>query len=138
MYAAENQGRLPDSWQTLFLNEDLVPENFVCPATDGVAATGATKPQQAAKLPNSEHCSYFYLGAAALGQLAWNSPESANAVLAYELPANHHGYINVLFGDIHVEALPPAAARQLLGLIATGVRPVIWPPPPATQPATGS
>lgn len=128
MYAVENKGRAPDSWQRLLESEDIGPEAFICPAGDGVAAPGATKRQQSANLGHGDHCSYFYLGTDAFNEQAMTAP--ANFVIAYELPTTHpdSGWINVLFADIHVEAINKADARKLLGLIATGVRPVVWPP----------
>lgn len=137
MYATEHQGNFPDRWETLLqaMGSELEPGTFLCPADDGVLRTGTNRNEKIARLAHLDHCSYFYVARQAVGDFEpLRNTIFTDRVLAIELPGHHpNGAINVLLSDGIVMTLNKDDARKLLGLIATGTRPIIW-PPPSTQP----
>jgi prepilin-type processing-associated H-X9-DG protein len=98
LYTTDNGGHYPPDLSTLLMNEQLVPENFICPSSDDVAATAATTREAADLLRTPGHCSYIYLGKG----LKDSVPDSQ--VILVEPPQNHAGDgMNVLYGDGHAE-----------------------------------
>lgn len=80
IYSAANRGALPDDLDTLLKTTEITRECFVCPMAD-----------------NTTHLSYTYLGKGKTSNL------TKEDVLAYDGSSDHHGRINVLYGDGHVE-----------------------------------
>jgi hypothetical protein len=108
LYADQHAGQLPDSLKTLFLSGDLIPETFVCPASNEDKAEGTTKEEQARHLRDG-HCSYVYHGR------GLTMPIDADRPILCEPLWNHDGEgMNILFGDMHVEWCTPTEARQIM------------------------
>ena len=98
MYAGENRGRFPDTFATLMLTQDITPEPFICPSSQGERAPGETPRQRAANLKAPDHLSYVYVG----NGLDTSVPRGA--IVAYELMENHNrDGIHFLYADGHVE-----------------------------------
>lgn len=74
---------------------------------------------------------YIYVG----DGLTTSSP--SDAVVLYE-PLHDHGGdgMNVLFADGHVEWVNASDCQPILTQSVAGVRPIRYPPPPATNPTT--
>ncbi len=122
MYSYENQGRYPDQIEDLIF-QDLVTDNFICPASaDSAAATGATTQQTAANIAAGGHLSYVYVAR------GMTTTAPANAVLAYEALSHHGDGSNVLFADYHVKLVPASIFRRMISELNTGQN-----PPPATK-----
>lgn len=129
MYANDNHDAFPASLGDVLLTQEITSDVFVCPASNDQRAVAPTTQQSAALLlaPNGHHCSYFYVGDGLTEQTVKD-----HDVIAFELPANHGGMVNVLFGDMHVEwfdgsrnAADAARIANLQSDDAAGVRP-IW------------
>ncbi len=113
---AQTNGRYPDTLDELVGSSSLPAETLVCPQCDDTVAPGATAAQQAANLRAGRHVSYVYVGKG----LPLVDPPSPNAVVAYELPANHDGRgANFLFADGHVDWLIASDADRLIRQIQT-------------------
>jgi hypothetical protein len=109
MYANDHDGRFPDDFKTVLLNEDITTEVFVCPATSDERAIDTTPEATANALEKAGHCSYLYFGK------GLTDKANAATVLAIEPLQNHHDDgINVLYTDDHVEWLDRPAAGELL------------------------
>jgi hypothetical protein len=97
-YAKTYHGEYPDSFQTLFLHEDLDSGQFINPASNDTPATGPTTQAIADQLVAGGHLSYLYVGrglnAASVKQ---------NTVIAYEVLQTPGDGGNVLFPDADVE-----------------------------------
>ena len=131
IYANEHQGKLPDDLGTLFLNEDLTAEVFVCPSTSDTPAAGPTTQAVVTNMLLPGHHSYIYLGKGLTVKTA-----TPDVVILYEPLSNHaNAGMNVLFGDGHAEWLTAAQAQPLLNQIAAGTWPVRlpWRTAPASQ-----
>jgi hypothetical protein len=116
-YAAANGGRLPDGPADLVTTGHAPADAFVCPASAGERATGATTAEVAAKLSNPLHLTYVYAGRGLV-----NPPKSA--VLFYEPPTHHvEGGANVVFANGEVEWLGEKAAGKLIAEIQAGFNP---------------
>lgn len=108
MYANDNGGRYPDSFEHILLTQDITGEVFCCPSTGVDRAPGETPEQQAANL-HKGHCSYVYHAR------GLKSDTPATRPIACELLYNHDGAgMNILFGDGHVEFVTAAEAKRLL------------------------
>src|SRR5262249_2946345 len=85
--------------------------------TDG-ASPGATQQAQAATIMTAGHDSYIYVGK---GQ---DSKSPAEAILLYELPANHAGDgSNFLYADGHVTFEVKRAAQAMINELNAGHNP---------------
>jgi prepilin-type processing-associated H-X9-DG protein len=129
MYSnGERNGAFPDSARTLCETQQLSPDVFLCPSSNDTRAVGNTVDQVMNSLVAGGHDSYIYVGQG----LTSRSP--SNGVALYE-PLDHHGSgSNVAFADGHAEFLDAAAVRQIIKMDQSGVRPIYWPPLPATRP----
>jgi prepilin-type processing-associated H-X9-DG protein len=130
MYSnADPLGRFSPDLPTLITTQQLSADVFISPSTNDTVAPGSTLAEQAANLMKGDHESYIYVGA------TLTNPAPADAVALYEpLSANKNAGSNVLFGDGHGEFLPQPAVAQIIQMDQSGVRPIYWPPHPATQP----
>lgn len=122
-YANANEGRLPDSLETLAMNSQLTPVVFVCPLTDDVEVVAATSRAVAEQLTEGGHLSHVYTG----GGLSM-AEVTGDTILAYEPLANHGDGMNALFGDGHVKFLDARRGKVVAGRAAAGLRPVVRPP----------
>jgi prepilin-type processing-associated H-X9-DG protein len=131
MYSnGDSLGRFSPDLPTLITSQQLSPNVFVSPSLNDTPAPGNTLAEQAANLMTGGHESYTYVGATLTNQ----SP--SNAVTLYEpLSANKNTGSNVLFADGHTEFLPQPVMEQIIQMAQSGVRPIYWPPHPATQPS---
>ncbi len=111
-WAENHHGKLPDDFSEVFESGDLMPENFICPASDDQIRSGQRNAAPAANLLQPGACSYIYLGK------GLTQPLQPSHVIAVEPLENHKDAgINVLFADWHVEWLDrPQAESLLLGL----------------------
>ena len=128
MYAYGNHDAFPSNLSDLLLTQDITSDVFVCPASNDQRAVAPTTQQTAELLltPNSDHCSYFYVGDGLTDQKVKD-----DHVIAFELPTNHGGMINVLFGNMQTERLDGSRSRADANAIANlqadcaaGVRPI--------------
>jgi hypothetical protein len=115
-YAAANGGRLPGGPADLVTTGLVSPDAFVCPASGGEGATGATAAEVAAKLSDPLHLTYVYAGKGLV-----NPPNSA--VLFYEPLAHHSKGSHVLFAHGEVEWLSAKAAGKLVAELQAGFNP---------------
>lgn len=131
MYAAENRGAFPPSFEVLMVEHELRADVFVCLASHDVPATGPTTPVTARRMhARHGHCSYVYLGAGRTAATAL-----ATEIIAYEPPGRHDASgMTVLFADATVLRLNPQATAAVLAQINAGTRPVRFPPGPPVPP----
>jgi prepilin-type processing-associated H-X9-DG protein len=118
-YTNQHGGKYPDDLATLLLTEDISAGAFVCPSDGGEAAQGDTPQQIVENFKQPGHCSYLYFGK------GLTVPVDPNRVVLTEPLVNHEDYINVLFGDGHVEGFSGDEAEQLLAKL--GVAPATRP-----------
>ena len=120
LYEGENAGRYPDSLATLLKTEPLTPVLFVCPSSNDEAAEGGSQAVILANMTKPHHVSYVYVGN---GLTAATVKD--DTLIAYELPANHHGEgMNMLFGnDGCAEWEPMAAAKALIAKATAATQP---------------
>ena len=120
LYTTDYGGHYPPDLSTLLMNEQLVPENFICPSSGDEAATTATTREAADSLRTPGHCSYIYLGKGLM------EPVRDSQVILVEPPQNHAGDgMNVLYGDGHAEWVDrkqAAAIFEKYGLAGDGTR----------------
>jgi prepilin-type processing-associated H-X9-DG protein len=120
MYANENRGAFPPSFDAVLSTQDLTPEVFVCPSSDHERATGPTTQAVVASFlsnPNL-HCSYVYTGAGLTSATA-----TPKHVLAYEHATNHKDGMNVLYGDGTVQWVDAKQSAHLLSELTAGHNP---------------
>ncbi len=125
VYSGQNSGRFPTSLATLYPNSELVPEAFICPATDHRAASGPTAQAIGAALaasppPNAPGCccSYIYVGA----DLTYQSPPTAVAL--YEPASNHGGDGgNVVYADASVKWHDAKSLAKIVAALNAGQNP---------------
>jgi hypothetical protein len=119
----ESDGHLPDGLDRLVADGRLAAEDLVCPSTTDTVAPGATPADQAASLAAGGHDSYVYLGKGlSANQL------TADTVLIYEPPTNHHdAYMNVVFGDGRVDAINQMDLAAFMQAVGSGGAQVYWP-----------
>ena len=122
LYTNDHQGEYPDSFQTIFLNEDVTSWVFVSPSRAETPAIGSTTQATAGQMGAGGHLSYVYLGRG----LSANTV-SPNTIVAYEMIPSPGGGTNVLFGDGHVEWVGPATAAKIVSRAGTGQFPVTLP-----------
>ena len=92
MYGGQHEGTIPKAFDDLRLYASNLDTLLICPS-----ANDAHRP------------SYRIL----LGGKKWNSPETIDAVVMTEIPANHRGLgHNVLYGDGHVEWVSASATTN--------------------------
>jgi prepilin-type processing-associated H-X9-DG protein len=129
MYAnGDSLARFPNDLPALLTTQELDPYVFVCPSTNDTRAPGATLTEQARHLYDGGRESYIYLGAG----LTSNAP--SDVIVLFEPLTDHHGKgSNVLFADGHVEFLKKPAIEQVVLMYQRNIRPIDWPPHPATQ-----
>jgi prepilin-type processing-associated H-X9-DG protein len=124
-------GRFAPDLPTLMTSQQLSADVFVSPSSNDTRAPGNTPAEIAANLMKGDHESYIYIGATLTSQT------SSDTVALYEPPPpNRNTGGNVLFGDGHVEYLTQPAMEQIIQMDKAGMRPIYWPPHPATQPST--
>ena len=125
LYANDNRGQYPPTPDLLLLTQDIAPDAFCCPASDETPVS-ANLVQTARSTPNTAlltqgNTSYVYVGK---GQ---TSSSSAEAILAYEMPANHDDDgCNFLYGDGHVSFELKASADAIIAEINAGNNPPRW------------
>jgi prepilin-type processing-associated H-X9-DG protein len=108
--------------------EQMSPDRFVRPDSGDTPPPGKTFDEKIGHLMDGGHEPYVYVGK----DLTGKSP--ADAVLFYE-PISDDGYGgHIAFADGHVELFSPAVLREIIHMDHGGVRPIYWPPHPATQP----
>lgn len=112
MYANQHNGKFPDSLHEILETQDITPGVFVCPSSNEVRAMGATARAELDDFDRPGRCSYIYLGKGLTDQCDFGT-----AVL-YEPPSIHHGGMNVLFADGHVEFFGGPNAQSILKSIA--------------------
>ena len=133
LYANEHDGRYPDTFGQLLMDQDVTTAIFVCPSSDDErAADGSTLQETAANLHAKGHLSYIYLGKGLTSQMP------ADFVLAYESVANHENKgMNILFGDGHVAFIPRKDAVTLLAELQLNHNPshtpIPWPNSPPSS-----
>lgn len=116
-YAAEHEGRFPDSLSQLLVAKNLDGWSFVCPVSHDIVATGATTQAVAQALTKPGHLSYHY---AARGM---RLPFDPDAVLLYEPVANHGFRINVIYGDGRNDSIPAQVAPSFITELQAGHNP---------------
>src|SRR5687768_4208274 len=96
LYANNNGGTYPPSFDELVLEGEVTPEVFLCPSSADERAYGPTTRAVLQDFHAPGHCSYVYTippGTAA-------AAITAKHILAYEPLVNHAGNgINVVYGD---------------------------------------
>jgi hypothetical protein len=128
IYASENKGAFPPSFDELLMTGDLTSEVFVCPTSNDTAARAATTQAMIQQWREPGHLSYVYVPPLP-GVTA--ATITANHVLAYEAMSHHGGDgMNVLYGDIHVDWIPNREAAHILAELQAGYNP---PRPVTTQ-----
>ncbi len=123
LYCPDHGGNYPDSFQTLMPAEQMMPDIFVCPASNDNPSNAPTTQAQAAELSMPVHSSYLYLGKGLTEKTAL-----PKQVIAYELPGNHPTGIHVLLGDGTVQFLDLKDAARLISNAGSGTHPVMLPP----------
>jgi uncharacterized DUF497 family protein len=111
LYADENHGVYPDSFQTILRHEPISSSAFICPRTMTSPATGPTTRDTADNM-TAEHISYVYRGDGLT-----KSTANPGAVIAYEPLSNHGDGLHVLYGDGHVDWIPAANAAAFLATV---------------------
>jgi hypothetical protein len=125
MYADDYGGRYPTSLDLLF-ELDLLPSVFVCPSTEHRPAPGRTAAEQAASFYRGDHLTYVYLGSHLHADQVTDE-----TILLYEPLGNHNeDGMNVLHGNLFVDWLNAADARQAIQRLQAGQN------PPVVEPAT--
>ncbi len=114
MYANEHGGAFPESLHEILEKEDITAEVFVCPSSNDTRAVGPTTRAVLDEFDSPGHCSYIYLGKGLNDQCDPGTP------VLYEPPSIHHGGMNVLFADGHVEFFSGTDAPTILNAIALG------------------
>jgi len=122
MYCDDNGGVYPDSFQTIFFNEDLPSDVFVSPRTSDTPATGQTPQEISDQLISGGHLSYVYLGRGLSTKTV-----TPTTVVAYERLIPSSNGTNVLYGDGHVEWVDLATAAKITDTAASGKFPVTMP-----------
>jgi prepilin-type processing-associated H-X9-DG protein len=122
LYSNDHQGRYPDSFATILLNEDVTSEVFVSPSRNETPAIGPTTQAIANQLSATGHVSYIYLGRG----LSTNTV-TPNTIVAYEKILNSSSATNMLFGDGHVEFVDPPTTAKILARALAGNFPVTMP-----------
>lgn len=114
MYANEHGGAFPENLHEILEKEDITAEVFVCPSSNDTRAVGPTTRAVLDEFDTPGHCSYIYLGKGLDDKCDPQTP------VLYEPPSIHHGGMNVLFADGHVEYFSGTDAPTILN--ATAVR----------------
>jgi hypothetical protein len=119
LYASDHGGQFPPRFDQLISEEDISPEEFICPSTNDQRAVGATLQQKLADFRTPGHCSYIYLGAGMT-----TATVTKDFVLAYE-PLEHHENrgAHFIFGDCRAEWRDGKEARKMIEQLKGGVNP---------------
>ena len=127
LYARENRGAFPPSFEVLMVQQDLPASTFICRHSGHTPATGPTCQVAARRMATVPgHCSYVYLAAGRK-----TTTVRATEIVAYEPPGTHSAPgMAALFGDGHTEWLDATAAATALAQVNAGVSPVCLPPAP--------
>jgi prepilin-type processing-associated H-X9-DG protein len=129
---SDPHGRFPPDLLTLFLAQgpDADPREYVSPLTTATPATGRTTAEWASHLLAGGHPSYVYVGS------GLTTASQFDAIVMYEPFRNSDIYRRpVLFADGHVEWFMRPMIEQIVRMDRAGVRPIFWPPHPATRPS---
>ncbi|MGD0769833.1 MAG: H-X9-DG-CTERM domain-containing protein [Tepidisphaeraceae bacterium] len=121
LYTIAHKGEYPDSFRTIFLNEDVVSEVFVSPERFETPASGPWPAITDQVIPGG-HLSYIYLGRGLSGNTV-----KPNTIVAYEMIPHAGGGTNVLFGDGHVEWVGPVTIGKIGSRANSGQFPVTLP-----------
>ena len=130
VYEQDHRGHYPDSLAALVSATGILPDALLCPSTTDTAAAlpppppGRTRPttrQVAAALAVPGHVSYVYFGRG-----DWtDGVVPVDAIVLAEHACDHpRDGPHVLFGDGHVDQVPPARAARLIAAAAASTRPV--------------
>jgi prepilin-type processing-associated H-X9-DG protein len=118
MYANENGGRFPERFEDLLLTQDLTPEVFICPSSQGERAPGETREEWATHLSEPLHLTYVYTGK------GFDRSAPPEVITAHETPDSHNkDGMNVLYADGHVEFQDRKVTPHLLAELASGHNP---------------
>jgi len=114
-YARDHDGKCPDDFADLLLNDDITAAVFVCPSAADIPASGRSQQEIARNLKKPGCCSYLYFAKGV------RAPWEPTRVLATE-PLENHGEdgINVLYGDGHVGWVGRKEAEELLRKLGVG------------------
>lgn len=116
-YAAEHEGKRPESLSELLVAKNLDSRLFVCPCGRETAAAGATTREVVQVLNKLGHLSYLYAPG------GFQTPIDPNAVLLYEAIANHGVGINLIYGDGRNDFMPTDGALKLITELQSGHNP---------------
>jgi competence protein ComGC len=126
MYANEHGGQLPPDLLTLYQDQDLTPEMFVCPSSDLDRATGATTQQITSSMVAGDHLGYAWAGAG--GRMT--GAGTTDVVIAFDMDphlpkdsAPGTG-INVLLADGSAVFVDAPTAKAVRAQFIAGVRPI--------------
>lgn len=123
LYTADHNGEYPDSFSTIFLNEDMTSDMFVSPFRSETPANGPTTRAVVSQLNlGGGHVSYVYLGKGLSMRTV-----TPDIVVAYELLLNPGTGTNMLFSDGHVEYISPATTAKIIATASAGQFPVTMP-----------
>lgn len=122
LYSNDHNGKYPDTFQDILLNEDITSDVFVSPLRNETPAVGPTTQAVADQLIAGGHLSYVYLGRG-LSTITANP----DTIVAYELPIDSSSGGNVLFGDLHVEFEDATWMTKLIDRLKSGQLPVTIP-----------
>jgi prepilin-type processing-associated H-X9-DG protein len=121
MYANENHGNFPASFQQLIETQEIASSVFICDFSNDTMANGPTTQAIAFNLMSGGHLSYEYAGK---GMSTSTVPP--DTVIAYDRPGNHAAVnldVHVLFGDGHVERVSPDTLAHIISELGAGHNP---------------
>jgi type II secretory pathway pseudopilin PulG len=116
VYAAANQGRLPDDEKTIFTTQMIQVTAFLSPRAPRQRPPTGSRDLQGDWV--NQHSDYVWTGA---NLNAGNA--TTETVLAYERPAGLKDGIEVLFGDGHVDWVPKPKANAMVSDLTQGKNP---------------
>jgi prepilin-type processing-associated H-X9-DG protein len=124
IYCNDNNGSYPDSFATILMNEDVISDLFINPASNDAPATGPTTQAIANQLAAAGHCSYVYMGRGLNAKTV-----TPDTIVAREIPLNPGDGANVLFADGHTAYVDNAHIIKIIARHDSGQFPVTTPSP---------